>query len=42
MMSPPSMDVNIYVYDGRISVQKSASKAKRPGDPNRMYGTKIG
>lgn len=40
--SAPSVDVNVYVYDGRISVQKAASSMKRAGDPNRMYGTKIG
>lgn len=37
------VDVNIYVYDGRVSVQKSASRTKKAGDPNRLYGgTKVG
>jgi hypothetical protein len=35
-----SVDVNVYVYDGRISVQKVASKSKKAGDANRMYGNK--
>ena len=37
-----TVDVNVYVYDGRISVQKVASKSKRTGDANRMYGNKNG
>ncbi len=35
-----SIDVNIHVFDGRISVQKVASRGVRKGDPNRNYGNK--
>lgn len=41
MTEPQRVDVHVYVHDGRISVQKVASNTRR-GDPNRLYGNKIG